>query len=102
MTDAKAKTIAESAMKMKKGGKLEPCYENMLAQCPSSTWNGATGRPFSRNTANIVLTTLCYDRDPNKPWEFRYAPRRKPLNDEQMVERAAWADRLRRANNDPS
>ncbi len=59
-------------------------------------------RPFSRNTVNTVLTTLCCDKDPNQPWEFRFAPRRKPLNDEQMVERAAWADRLRRANGDPS
>ena len=59
MTDVKAKTIAESAMKMKKRGRLEPCCDNMLAQCPSSTWNDSLDKPCDRKMANDVLTTPC-------------------------------------------
>lgn len=102
LTETKANVIAKAAMRMKKRGRLEPCYENMVSQCPSSTWNDALGQPFHRSTVNAVLTTRCYDVDPEKPWSFRYAPSRKPLTPEQMAERCAWARRLRRANSDPS
>ncbi len=102
LTEAKAKAIAKSAMNMKKRGRLEPCYENMMAQCPSSTWNDSLGQPFHRSTVNEVLTTRCFDVDPSKPWTFRHAPSRKPLTEDQMVERKAWACRLHRANSDPN
>ncbi len=41
------------------------------------------------------------DRDPEHPWEFRFAPRRKPLTDEQLQEREGWAGRLLREHDDP-
>ena len=89
---------AAKAMRMKAKGRLEPCYDNLKGAYPALLRNPSTGRPFSRRTVNTVLTTLCYDKDPEDPWQFLHAPRRRPLTDSQRAERAEWARRLLREN----
>ena len=95
LTDKKRATVARTAMRLKARG-VEPGYEALLQECPGATWNEQTGEPFSRNTINDVLTTDCYDHDPEKPWEYRFARSRRPLTVEQMADRMAWAGRLSR------
>ena len=94
LTEAKADALATAAMRMKKRGRPEPCYENLLAQCPASSINDSTGKPFSRHTVNDLMTSRCYDRTPEHPWEFRFGSKRRPLTDEQRDERWGWAKRL--------
>ena len=95
LTGHKRHIIAKSMMAKKKA-KIEPCYEAVLEHCPNASINPTTGRPFSRNAINDVLTTDCYDNDPEKPWQFRYGTSRKPLTPEMMQERWEWAKRLLR------
>ena len=93
MTPKKRKAISRSMMAAKKRG-VVPCYETALDLAPRATLNDATGLPFSRQRINEVLTTECYDRDPARPWEFRFGAKRRALLDEDKVARLDWAQRL--------
>ena len=89
LTSAKRKAIADSMMAAKKR-KQEPSYEAALARCPTTTHNAQTGQPFSRTTINDVLTTECYDHSPDKPWQFRFGPTKRPLTKAAQLERFLW------------
>jgi hypothetical protein len=95
MTPKKRKAISTSMMAAKKRGEL-PCYDTALAYCESSTFNETTQAPFSRETINDVLTTDCYDEDPERPWEFRFGAKRRPLTTEGKQLRDEWGSRLLR------
>ena len=95
MTPKKRKAIATSMMAAKKRGEL-PCYDTALAYCKSATFNETTQKPFSREKVNEVLTTDCYDEDPEHPWEFRFGAKRRPLTAEAKQWRMGWGTRLRR------
>ena len=97
LTKKKRSIIARSAMSLKRR-KVEPSYDNVIAQCPHACVNPSTGRPFSRNIINQVLTSDCYDNRPSKPWRFQFSQRRRPLTQMQMAQRLAWARRLLREN----
>ena len=56
LTGHKRHIIAKSMMAKKKA-KIEPCYEAVLEHCPNASINPTTGRPFSQNAINDVLTT---------------------------------------------
>ena len=62
----KRMTIANSMMAAKQRGDL-PCYDLALARCPAATLNETTGKPFSRWSINKLLTSECYDEDPEHP-----------------------------------
>ena len=72
LTKSKRLAIARSAMALKRR-KVEPSYGNVIAQCPQASTNPSTGRPFSRNVINRVLTSDCFDNRPSKPWRFQFA-----------------------------
>jgi len=78
MTPKKRRALATSMMAAKKRGVL-PCYETALVLAPKATLNETTQEPFSRQKINEVLTTYCYDNDPEHPWEFRYGTKRRAL-----------------------
>ena len=80
-------------MAAKARGEL-PCYETAVAYCESSTFNATTQAAFSRQKINEVLTTDCYDETPDRPWEFRYGTKRRPLTAEAKEQRVEWANRL--------
>ena len=86
MTPRKRRMLAVSMMAAKKRGVM-PCYETALALAPRASFNDATNAPFSRQTINEVLTTSCYDKDPSKPWEFRYGSKRRALLEEDKATR---------------
>ena len=96
LTAQKRDAIARTAMRLKRSGQ-EPSYEAVVSAAPAATRNDTTAEPFSRQTINDVFTTDCYDHNPEKPWEFRWARRRRPLTAEQMLERVQWGSRLLRA-----
>ena len=93
LTPGKRKTIAQSMMAAKKRG-ARPCYDLAKARCPTSTANPKTGEAFSRNVINVVLTSDCYDKTPDRPWEFRYGAKRRALLPEDQEQRADWGRRL--------
>ena len=93
MTKKKRRAISTSMMAAKARGEL-PCYETAIAYCGSSTFNDSTQAAFSRGTINKVLTTDCYDETPDRPWEFRYGAKRRPLTAEAKEQRMDWASRL--------
>ena len=93
LTPAKRKVIADSMMAAKRR-KQEPGYEAALARCPVTTHNAKTGQPFSRTTINDVLTTECYDYIPDKPWQFRFGPSKRPVTKSAQQERFLWGKRL--------
>ena len=93
MTPKKKKLLAGSMMAAKKRG-VVPCYETALVWAPHASFNETTCAPFSRQKINEVLTTKCYDKDPEKPWEFRYGAKRRALLEEDKLARADWARRL--------
>ena len=41
-----------------------------------------------------MLTSDCYDKTPDKPWEFRYGAKRRALLPEDQEQRANWGRRL--------
>ena len=81
-------------MNQKTKGAL-PSFDLAVATYPTATLNEATGKPFSRQKINEVLTTDCYDNVPEKPWQFRFAAHRRALTVEGMAGRVEWARRLR-------
>lgn len=98
MTPRKRRMLAASMMAAKKRGVI-PCYETALVWAPRASFNDATSAPFSRQTINEVLTTSCYDKDPSKPWEFRYGAKRRALMEEDKAMRLDWARRLLKEGN---
>ena len=95
LTAQKKAAICKSMMSAKKRGYL-PSYDLAVARCPSATLNSTTGRPFSRERINQLLTSECYDEVPERPWEFRYGRKRRALTLEARTERMEWARRLLR------
>ena len=95
MTPGKRRAIATSMMAAKKRGTL-PCYETAVTLAPNATWNETTNAPFSRYTINDVLTTDCYDEDPNKPWTWRFGTKRRALTGTDRGLRVEWAKRLKK------
>jgi hypothetical protein len=93
MTAQKKATIAKSMMAAKKKGDL-PGYDTAMDRCPAATFNDTTGKFFSRQRVNQVLTTECYDEDPSRPWEFRFGAKRRALTAEARAERKSWAIRI--------
>ena len=93
MTKKKRRAIATSMMAAKARGEL-PCYETAVAYCPSATFNDATQAVFSHEKINEVLTTDCYDETPDRPWEFRYGAKRRPLTADAREQRMDWGSRL--------
>ena len=73
-----------------------PIYDLALAYCESATFNETTQKPFSRQKINEVLTTDCYDETPERPWEFRFGAKRRPLTTEAKELRVGWGTRLQR------
>ena len=65
MIPKKKRVIAMSMMAAKKRGVM-PGYETALALTPRASFNATTNAPFSRPKINDVLTTLCYDNDPQQ------------------------------------
>ena len=55
---------------------------------------------MSRERVNQLLTTDCYDDGADKPWQFLYGARRRPLSAAAQTERLAWARRLLRGDRD--
>ena len=95
LTAQKKAAITTSMMAAKERGDL-PCYELAVARCPSATLNPTTGKAFSRHRINDLLTSECYDEEPEHPWEFRFGRKRRALTQEARVERMEWARRLLR------
>ena len=93
MTPLKRKSLARSMMAAKKRGVL-PNYDTAIALCRRATFNDVTQAPFSRQRINALLTSDCYDEDPDRPWEFRYGAKRRALSPDDRVLRADWAERL--------
>ena len=93
MTPGKRKLIATSMMAAKTRGDA-PSADLATARCPAATLNESTGKPFSRNVINEVLTTDCYDETPDKPWEFRFAAHRRALTQVDKDNRCGWGGRL--------
>ena len=93
MIPRKRKAIATSMMAAKKRGDI-PSADLATARCPAATLNESTGKPFSRNVINEVLTTDCYDETPDKPWEFRFAAHRKALTQVDKDARYEWGGRF--------
>ena len=93
LTPKKRRAIATSMMAAKKRGVL-PCYETALALAPRASFNEARLAPFSRQAINQLLTTECFDADPEKPWEFRYGAKRRALAESDKAMRMQWARRL--------
>ena len=93
LTCHKRMTIGNSMMAAKTRGDL-PCYDLAIARCPAATLNETTGKPFSRWSINKLLTSECYDEDPEHPWEFRFGRKRRVLTQEARAERMEWASRL--------
>ena len=93
MTPLKRKSLASSMMAAKKRGML-PKYDTAIALCPRASFNDATQAPFSRQRINALLTSDCYDENPDRPWEFRYGAKRRALSPDDRALRADWAERL--------
>ena len=93
MTKKKRQALAKSMMAAKARGEM-PCYDTALAYCENSTFNDKAQAVFSRGTINKVLTTDCYDETPDRPWEFRYGAKRRPLTAEAKELRTEWAERI--------
>ena len=93
MTKKKRQALAKSMMAAKARGEM-PCYDTALAYCEKSTFNDKAQAVFSRGTINKVLTTDCYDETPDRPWEFRYGAKRRPLTAKAKELRAEWAERI--------
>ena len=93
MTKKKRQALAKSMMAAKARGEM-PCYDTALAYCETSTFNDKAQAVFSRGTINKVLTTDCYDETPDRPWEFRYGAKRRPLTAEAKELRTEWAERI--------
>ena len=74
---------------------MQPC-DLALTYCESATFNETTQKPFSRQKINEVLTTDCYDETPERPWEFRFGAKRRPLTTEAKELRVGWGTRLQR------
>ena len=100
LTDDTAGRWAKLAMQMKQEGELELCYDNLKAVKPELFLNPSTGQPICRKTVNKVLTTQCYNKTPGDPLKFLFAPKRRPLSEEQMAARCSWAKRLLREGRD--
>ena len=99
LTGAAAKNICKSMMAAKRR-KLEPSYDLACALCPAAVKSPRTGRPFSRQLINGILTQHCYDEGAQKPWEFTYGRQRRPLTDEAKSHRLEWGRRLQSEEHD--
>ena len=93
LTPHKRRAIATSMMAAKKRG-AEPSYDLARALAPIATFNETTQAPFTRKVINVVLTTDCYDNDPERPWEFRFGAKRRALTVDEKEYRMDWAKRL--------
>ena len=88
MTKAKRARIASPGMRQKDEGH-EPAVEVTLADCPVSTINPKTGKPFCEKTIRKVWMEDCYDFDPSHPWKMQLPLQKNFLPDDIKEHRLA-------------
>ena len=82
--------IARSAMAMKFRDE-DPAADAIIAQTPRAALNPATGEAVDKKVIYEILSRLCHDGDPTKPWVHRVRFAKNALSTIDMTKRWNWA-----------
>lgn len=96
----KRRAVANCAMALKSSG-IEPTVAKVVAQCPVATLNTVTGEPFSPQLVLDVFRSMCYDLDPQHPWQFVTPYQKTALPSAAIEARLAWAKIIKQMNRQP-
>ena len=89
LSETNKSIIARSLMSYaEKGG--EATYPMALALCPQATRNPETGEPVGKKRIYDIMSTKCYDEDPDKPWVNAARLSRSILTDWEIETRLTW------------
>ena len=89
--------IATSAMATKRR-KIEPTYKFMVGSCEKAILNPNTGKPVDKKVIYDIFRTMCYDEDPDKPWQHKARYSKAALPGPMMVRRLGFGKHVQALN----